>query len=284
MNKILIKSTLKTIISREKKGRQVLYCTEGGQLTATQIKKEKVLIQCNECNQFSEAWFYKNLWDRNYVCQSCVKRGSKNPFYGKKHSEGFKQALSKERSISYKGKNNPFYNKKHSKKTRKKLSEIQHLKIGPLNAFYGKHHSDKTKKILSQKCKKWNLAHPDICRRNALKGIKKQLGRKSSIERITEDKLIQHGFQFKYNFILNHKYQFDFLIEQSFILEVHGDYWHANPKKYGKGKRPINKTQRFKIKRDKEKQAYAQQLGYKIFVIWENQVRIGDFNILAEIK
>lgn len=52
-------------------------------------------------------------------------------------------------------------------------------------------------------------------------------------------------------------------------MEVHGDYWHANPKFYGKDKKPINERQQYKINRDKEKLYGALSLGFSIIVLWE---------------
>jgi hypothetical protein len=46
--------------------------------------------------------------------------------------------------------------------------------------------------------------------------------------------------------ILDDKFQYDFLIYPNIIIEVQGDYWHGNPKFYGKNKKPLNQIQVFK--------------------------------------
>jgi DNA invertase Pin-like site-specific DNA recombinase len=58
--------------------------------------------------------------------------GEKNPFYGKKHAEESKQAMSRWKKENYLGNGNPFFGKKHSLKSRIKASESKEKKIsGP---------------------------------------------------------------------------------------------------------------------------------------------------------
>jgi G:T-mismatch repair DNA endonuclease (very short patch repair protein) len=65
--------------------------------------------------------------------------------------------------------------------------------------------------------------------------------RKTSIEQKVEDFLLSLDLKFKYNFILNKTYQFDFiLLETNTIIETHGDFWHANPLYYS----DIDKTKK----------------------------------------
>lgn len=49
--------------------------------------------------------------------------GERNPFYGKKHTDGTRELLSKLASERYKGENNPFYGKTHSKETLERIAE-----------------------------------------------------------------------------------------------------------------------------------------------------------------
>jgi group I intron endonuclease len=107
--------------------------------------------------------------------------GSKNPFYGKKHSIETKQKISKTQSLKYKGINNPFYGKHHSSETREKLRQanlgkklsnetkqkISNSILCSKNPFYGKHHSEETRKILSLKA---SLSHAK--RKNDIEKIK----------------------------------------------------------------------------------------------------------------
>lgn len=64
----------------------------------------------------------------------------------------------------------------------------------------------------------------------------------------------------------------DFLIPgTNLIVEANGDFWHANPEIYGKIK-PLHKIHPRVIKKDKIKLKQLNDLGYKVFVVWENDL------------
>jgi len=104
--------------------------------------------------------------------------------------------------------------------------------------------------------------------------------KKTRPEKLTEEKLKELGFKFKYNFILNGKAQYDFLINDNIILEVHGDYWHGNPVFYS----TLNGRQEYKRIRDIEKEKLAIDNGYKYFVIWENDIKNNNWSKIDEIS
>lgn len=59
-----------------------------------------------------------------------LRKGSKNPFYGKKHlnKKNSKETIEKIKLANtgnFKGEKNPFYGKKHSEENKKRMSEIQ---------------------------------------------------------------------------------------------------------------------------------------------------------------
>ena len=54
------------------------------------------------------------------------------------------------------------------------------------------------------------------------------------------------------------------------LIEVHGDYWHCNPKVYKNG--PINEMQKANIRRDFAKKAHAKNQGYYLVTIWEKDI------------
>jgi len=80
------------------------------------------------------------------------------------------------------------------------------------------------------------------------------------------------------------KFQFDFIIGEDILLEVQGDFWHANPKIYGGSKKQLYPVQHKKIKLDIIKNAYAKEYGYKIFYIWEDEINRGDFSVIDQIE
>ena len=61
---------------------------------------------------------------------------------------------------------------------------------------------------------------------------------------------------------------YDFYIpSKNMIIEIHGDYWHANPLIY-EGKE-LNKIQNRNIKNDNYKELLAKGLGYFFCIVWE---------------
>lgn len=72
---------------------------------------------------------------------------------------------------------------------------------------------------------------------------------------------------------------FDILIENTnIIIEVNGDYWHANPEIYNENdviSYPMGKIQANEIwLKDVIKKEIAETYGYKVFYIWEKEINI----------
>lgn len=89
-------------------------------------------------------------------------------------------------------------------------------------------------------------------------------------------KSVDHSFLYVPHFFIKST-NYDFLINDSLILEVQGDYWHANPRIYV----PTDEFQfsygRFTAKdvwcKDEKKKQLAIDRGYKICYIWESEMR-----------
>lgn len=259
---------------------------------------------------------------KNKISNAARKRSmeGKHPWVGKKHSEETKKKISESKIGKQTCQNNPFYGKKHNRITKKILSDkaIQRNIKGVRNPFYGKHHSEKTKETLSkihtgkqtgidnpfynkthtteskekikESNRKFRENNPEAWekqKRNITEALLKRINSGkftiSSIERKTKEYLTGLDIQHKYNFILDSKYQYDFLIENRIVLEVHGDYWHANPNIYGSNKKPLNDRQKFKVERDIIKKAYAESKGYIYYFIWETDIRQNNWSKLEEI-
>mgnify|MGYP003342448595 FL=1 len=82
------------------------------------------------------------------------------------------------------------------------------------------------------------------------------------------------------------KYTVDFLVDNKYIVECFGDFWHCNPQQYtssyyNKGKK---KTAEEIWKRDKERKETFEQLGYKFLCIWESDIRRDPKIIKSKIK
>lgn len=49
-------------------------------------------------------------------------------------------------------------------------------------------------------------------------------------------------------------------------------------------KKTLNERQKYKVSMDKKKKEFAKKYGYKIFYIWEHDIKNNNFEILKEIK
>lgn len=288
-NSILVNGN--EIISKCKKGRNSwLKLSSGEEIGSSSIYGKKIQIKCNECGKLVEVKFYGALFKKRYVCQTCGKKGNKNPFYGKRHTKDFKEKLSKERKrVWYTGKDNYWYNKnpwENYSDDQKKMLKLKHSnrQQGDKNSFYGKKHDNEAKKKIGKSSKQRLIDHPEYLKKMISCSLNKQRkGLKTSIERMVQVELEKRGLPYKYSKILHRKYQFDFIIGDDILLEVHGDFWHANPKFYGEGKKPLCAVQKIKIELDIRKKAYAEKYGYKLFYIWGDEVRRSDFEVIDVI-
>ena len=255
------------ILAYIKNGRtNIAYLADGTELLSGSLKNIECV--CSVCDRTTTINFRAAILDKVYVCQSCNKKGEKNPFYGKSHSTEFKKTHSLLMKRRYIGENNPFYGKTHSNETRDVLSE-KCGKSGAENGFYGRTHSDKTRKILSQR---------------AINALKNKKYKKTIPEKLTEEQLVKMNIPHTYNKIIQKVGQFDFIISDNILLEVHGDYWHGNPLIYGEDKHPLNERQLYKQSRDTEKKTLAEQIGHRVFYIWESDIKNENWGILYEIK
>ena len=64
-------------------------------------------------------------------------------------------------------------------------------------------------------------------------------------------------------------YSADILMDK-IVIEINGNYWHANPTIY---KDNLNSTQKANVKRDKLKKKFLESQGYKIIYIWEEEIK-----------
>ena len=247
------------------------------------------------------------LENNNYLCRSCRNKGENNPMFGKKWSDEMRN----ERSIRYSGENNPMFGisvydkwvEKYGEdiailKKNEYLNKLRISNSGENNPMFGKSYYDKWVEKYGEdeanlrnlykkdKNRKWllnNLEHLNNMIINSHKGKYK----KTRIEKTIEKYLSERNINFKYNFILDNKYQFDFLIkDRNIIIETHGDYWHANPTIYSDtddSKKKLNERQRYKVNLDSEKLKYIKERNYKIIYLWETDINNNNYKkILKE--
>jgi len=103
---------------------------------------------------------------------------------------------------------------------------------------------------------------------------------KSKLETRVSKALMWLNISYVWQFWINRK-SYDFKINKSkIIIEVNGDYWHANPLLYKK-EDAINYPGGYKLaseiwKRDDKKRLNAEKYGYHIIYIWESEINILD--------
>ncbi len=74
------------------------------------------------------------------------------------------------------------------------------------------------------------------------------------------------GVDYRWQFPLG-RYVYDFLLPNRLLVEVHGTYWHADPRSYeGKALTPDQRRNRL---HDLDKKLFAAGQGYRLQVIWE---------------
>ena len=82
------------------------------------------------------------------------------------------------------------------------------------------------------------------------------------------------------------KRSYDFYLPNSNILiEVDGDYWHVNPKKYDINDRDsLTPTQKRDIRVDEMKNKWALLHGIPIYRIWEDDIRNRPNDVMKNLK
>ena len=82
------------------------------------------------------------------------------------------------------------------------------------------------------------------------------------------------------------KYTVDFLVNEKYIVECYGDYWHCNPHQYtssyfNKGKK---KTAEEIWERDTQRKEQFEKMGYKFLCLWESEIRNNPKIVRSRIK
>jgi len=93
-------------------------------------------------------------------------------------------------------------------------------------------------------------------------------------ERKYYNQLIEENIDFEIQYKIK-RYKVDFYIpKENKVIEVYGDYWHCNPKKYDPDyyNSSLEKTARKTWEYDKKRLEKIQSLGYEVEVIWESDI------------
>lgn len=107
----------------------------------------------------------------------------------------------------------------------------------------------------------------------------------NNIEKTVFDILKKLGTKIKIQHTID-KYSVDFLVNDKYIIECYGDYWHCNPNKYkpsyfNKGKR---KTAKEIWDRDSQRKRLFDELGYQFMYLWESDIKNHPKKIKTRLK
>jgi len=191
---------------------------------------------------------------RNAIIKNGFKlRTQSESLKGKKkgpYSEGTKRKMSK----SHK-------DKKCSEKTKKKISIANTGNIA-WNKDLTKETDDRVRKM-SEKA---------LLRIQNNSGPFKDTKPELKMKEILNELNIQFEHQFR---LQNHLFDFH-LLNTNILIEVDGDYWHGNPKKFSK----LNKVQKIVKQKDLKKESFAKENNFILLRFWEDNI----LNNAKEVK
>lgn len=169
------------------------------------------------------------------------------------------------------------------------VDEIKRKKEKTFIKHYGVDNIWKTKEYAEFTSKRWASYNKEK-KSELIHKWTKQEGRISKLENkivnILNKLNIPIETQFKFPKFF-HKYDI-FLKNTNVLIEVQGDFWHANPNKYKENdiiNFPGNKSYLAKElwKKDLQKIHYAESQNYKVIQIWESDIREQEKNKNLEI-
>ena len=161
------------------------------------------------------------------------------------------------------------------------VSQIEDVKNKKRNTFiknYGADNIWKTEEFKQFTRDRWN-SYSDEEKTKLLNIGKKRNGTISLFEKKIVSYLLDLGIEIETQFKFKkyfHKY--DIKIKNSNILiEINGDFWHANPKKYNaEDVLNFSATNHIKAKdiwkKDEKNRKFAEKNNYKVLYIWESDV------------
>lgn len=211
--------------------------------------------------------------------------GKENPMYGKKHSEETKAKMrqyalgkkvseetKKKISEAFKGENHPMYGKHHSEETKmklrqanlgKKASEETKMKLSKmrLGKFAGANNPNYGKR--GKEAPMYGKTHSEETREKLREARSHQVFpfKDSKLEVKLQNELTKNKVPFfkhkSFKMLDNTRHQVDLFVPDYLCIEADGEYWHNLPKKK---------------KRDKLINKSLEELGFKVFRFWGNDI------------
>lgn len=235
---------------------------------------ERITVVCDKCNKEWNTDYsnYKRRLSDIDMCQSCKNRFGICGMKGKYHNETTKKILSK-KCKAFLGKSHSIDQKLKWSKDRKN----RNCKGRSPTENEKRHMSSVTKDIwdnMTDEEKKYKTRGL----LSVLKKLQKSGGKYSGLHNTVKNQMLKIGLtSFKSEEYINGYFADEIDIEHKIVIEVNGDYWHANPKYYNENDTIIFPGGHKTLVKDiwnhdsKKRQALIND-GYKVYVLWEDDI------------
>ena len=112
-----------------------------------------------------------------------------------------------------------------------------------------------------------------------LREEKKKEQRKTRISRTKIESTVAHfldnlGIVYRQNQNIG-RFNVDFLVDDKYIIECYGNFWHCNPQKYPPDfyNRGLKCEAHERWNKDQKRQEELESLGYQFLALWENEIQ-----------
>lgn len=242
-----------------------------GKNKGTLISSTRLVVKCDTCNSTSWETTWINRRIRSFdMCQTCKNKCGVTGMLGKKHTVEQRALWSKERS----GNANP------SKRTdvRAKIS----LKLKGRDAYWlkGKKRPEHASFMKKRMLDVWNShEHFDLRAKyvDALENVRRILGiGHSKLHDEIKNMLISENIgKFQSEQRIDRFTVDELDIEHRVIIEIYGDFWHANPISYHADDIITFPGRHVRAgdlwNKDVDRRKVLEQLGFQVEIIWENE-------------
>ena len=201
---------------------------------------------------------------------------------GKTRTADQRKRISESVKVWLEEKGHPMKGKKHTAESKRKMSESH------------KNMSEETRKRISEGRKgtkytpeqlrkhKETMNRTDVKKKIRAARSKQVFPRGNTIpEKIVQIILSRHGIGFERQYPIEMPegrwHPADLLVGTRNVIEVNGDYWHANPKKYDPSEKIIRNSTTMaasdKWEKDEEINRQMEMRGYRILTVWEYELK-----------
>ena len=263
----------KQIIGYSKEGKfNFAVLEDGTKIQKSELGEIKTKVQCIDCLRFTEIFLYFNIFKKTYYCQSCIKKGERNGFYGKTHSDTTKKIIG-EKNSGRTGELNYMYGKKLKDVITPEGFENMRLKVSewgknrednpfrkPMREIIGdegveraiqktletrntwseerkQEHIQKLKEIQKRIQERDPKGYSEMkSRAGKISASKREMYKINKFEKKVQNWLTLNEIDSEYSIIMNNgerNFQFDFKVKgRRILIECNGTYWHGDPRFY----------------------------------------------------